>query len=367
MGNRGSSLEGLVKENLNFWSGRRVFLTGHTGFKGSWLALWLARLGAHVRGFSLDPDTDPNLFTVARVQDLVEHHAGDIRDYPTLRSSLIEYEPEIVFHLAAQPLVRRSYRDPLGTYSSNVMGTANLLEAARQSSSVRAIVCVTSDKSYRNDESGKPYIETDPLGGHDPYASSKACAELVTAAYRASYFAVEPAMTTGVATARAGNVIGGGDWSEDRLIPDIARAISAGEPVQIRNPKAIRPWQHVLEPLYGYMLLAERLVSSPQEFSDAFNFGPDFEDTWPVEQIVRSMIALYDNSISCQIDATPSEHESGLLRVDAEKARRLLRWQPRLHIAEALEWTASWYRQHRQGLDMQAETLGQIAAYEDRL
>ncbi|WP_263419079.1 CDP-glucose 4,6-dehydratase [Terriglobus albidus] len=362
-----------MRESLgNFWSGRRVFLTGHTGFKGSWLALWLARLGAHVRGFSLDPDTEPNLFTVARVQDFVEHGVGDIRDFPMLRSALLEYEPEIVFHLAAQSLVRRSYRDPLGTYGTNVMGTANLLEAARQCSSVRAMLCITSDKSYRNDETGKPYLETDPLGGHDPYSSSKACAELVTAAYRASYFAVAPSSAAGVATARAGNVIGGGDWSQDRLIPDVARAISAGEPVHIRNPKAIRPWQHVLEPLYGYMLLTERLVSSPREFSDAFNFGPEFEDTWPVEQIVGSMIALCDNSISCHIDATqidamPSEHESGVLRVDADKARRLLDWQPRLRIAEALEWTALWYQQQRRGMDMQAQTLGQIAAYEDRL
>src|ERR1035437_171798 len=262
------------------WQGKRVFLTGHTGFKGGWLALWLAKLGAEVRGYALDPSTDPNLFTVARIGSVIEDIRGDIRNSATLEKAMQDFAPEVVFHLAAQPLVRLSYDDPIGTYETNVIGTARVLDAIRRTPSVRAVVSVTTDKVYENQETLRPYVETDPLGGYDPYSSSKACAEIVSAAYRQSYFPIAKLADhkVALATARAGNVIGGGDWSQDRLIPDLVRGFLAGQPVRIRRPLAVRPWQHVVEPLHGYIRLAEQLLTGNPEFATAYNFGPSDAD-----------------------------------------------------------------------------------------
>jgi CDP-glucose 4,6-dehydratase len=355
-----------VEDLVNPWQGRRVFLTGHTGFKGSWLALWLAKKGALVRGFALEPDTEPNLFTAACVASFIEDERGDIRDHAALQASLTTFAPEVVFHLAAQPLVRRSYADPLGTYAINVMGTAHVLEAVRKCSSVRAVVCVTTDKCYQNQEWVWPYRETDPLGGHDPYASSKACAEIVSAAYRSSFFPIDRIFEhkVALATARAGNVIGGGDWSEDRLIPDLIGGFQAGKPVLIRNPKAIRPWQHVLDPLHGYMMLAEQLMRGQAQFSSAFNFGPAEEDSWPVERIAKGVAAIWGAGASWVSGADAGVHEARTLRIDASKARAELGWRPRLGIEAALKWTLDWYKSWEAGAYMRDETRAQIEAFE---
>lgn len=362
MGQRGGAVENLV----NPWAGRRVFLTGHTGFKGGWLALWLARRGANVRGYSLDPPTEPSFFHAASVANAVEDIRGDVRDYESLRSALTGFSPEVVFHLAAQPLVRRSYSDPLGTYATNVMGTAHLLEAIRKAESVRAVVCVTTDKCYQNQEWVWPYRETDPLGGYDPYASSKACAEIVCAAFRDSYFPAsrQAAHHVGLATARAGNVIGGGDWSEDRLIPDLVRGFLANQPVLIRHPRAIRPWQHVLEALFGYIVLAEQLMAQPKQFASSFNFGPQEEDAWPVETIATKLASKWGSGASWTHDNSPSSHEHRFLRLDASKARAELGWRPRLNLETALDWTLDWYRASTKCKPMREETEAQIAAYE---
>ncbi|HEY1904096.1 MAG TPA: CDP-glucose 4,6-dehydratase [Terracidiphilus sp.] len=354
---------------VNPWQGRRVFLTGHTGFKGGWLALWLDRLGAQVRGYALDPATEPNLFTSASVAAVLDDVRGDVRDYAKIEASITEFRPEVVFHLAAQPLVRRSYADPLGTYAVNIMGTAHVLEAVRKTPSVRAVVCVTTDKCYRNQEWVWPYRETDPLGGYDPYASSKACAEIVSAAYRSSFFPVDRLHEhhVALATARAGNVIGGGDWSEDRLIPDLIRGFQARQSVLIRRPNAIRPWQHVLESLHGYITLAEQLLAERAQFASAFNFGPAPDDAWPVERIVTTAARMWGEGASWVRDAEPGVHEDHFLRLDASKARVELGWQPRLGIETALEWTMAWYRAAQQRADMRQETLAQIAAYEELL
>ena len=361
MGQRERTLEDMV----NLWRGRRVFLTGHTGFKGGWLALSLARLGSRIRGYALDPSTEPNFFTVTGVASALEDVRGDLLDRARLDTSLQEFAPEVVFHMAAQPLVRRSYADPLGTYATNVMGTAHVLEAVRRTPSVRAVVIVTTDKCYENREWVWPYRETDALGGHDPYSSSKACAEIVSAAYRSSFFFApaegEPRVL--LATARAGNVIGGGDWSEDRLIPDLIRGFQKREPVLIRRPKAIRPWQHVLEPVHGYILLAERLLSGEPQFASAFNFGPGDEVAWTVEQIADHMAALWGEGASWIRGDGSGVHEAGTLRLDASKARTELGWRPRLAAAAALDWTLAWYRAQSQGQDMVEETKRQIEAY----
>lgn len=365
MGEREGSLEDVV----NPWHGRRVFLTGHTGFKGGWLALWLARRGAKIRGYALDPPTEPNLFSAASVDSVLEDIRGDIRDSAKLAASLIEFAPEVVFHLAAQPLVRRSYADPLGTYATNVMGTAHLLEAIRRTPSVRAVVCVTTDKCYENREWVWPYRETDTLGGHDPYSSSKACAEIVSAAYRSSFFPVDRLHEhhVAVATARAGNVIGGGDWSEDRLIPDLIRGFQTKQPVLIRLPNAIRPWQHVLEPLHGYMLLAEQLLTERGEFASSFNFGPPDDDAWTVERVVTAAAKMWGEGASWVCDPAPSVHEAHYLRLDSSRVRAELGWRPRLRIDEALEWTIRWYRSSRKGADLREQSQIQIAAYEELL
>lgn len=362
MGQRERALENLVKG----WQGRRVFLTGHTGFKGGWLALWLARLGAQIRGYALEPATEPDLFRVAGVGTVLEDIRGDVLDRARLESAMQDFAPEVVFHLAAQPLVRRSYADPLGTYATNVMGTAHVLEAVRKTSSVRAVVCVTTDKCYENREWVWPYRETDALGGHDPYSSSKACAEIVSAAYRNSFFSAgrpeEPKVA--LATARAGNVIGGGDWSEDRLIPDLIRGFQAGKPVLIRRPSAIRPWQHVLEPLHGYILLAEKLMAGGTQFATAFNFGPGDDGAWTVEQVADRSAALWGEGARWVQDGESGVHEAGTLRLDASRARAELGWQAILGIGEALDWTVRWYRVWRDGGDMRDETMKQIADYE---
>jgi CDP-glucose 4,6-dehydratase len=358
-----------VEDVVNPCSGRRVFLTGHTGFKGGWLSLWLSHRGAKVRGYALDPATEPNFFRSASVATILDDVRGDIRDNAKLTASMSEFAPEVVFHLAAQPLVRRSYGDPLGTYSTNVMGTAHVLEAVRRTSSVRAVVCITTDKCYENREWVWPYRETDALGGHDPYSSSKACAEIVSAAYRSSFFPASRMHEhqVAVATARAGNVIGGGDWSEDRLIPDLIRGFQTKQPVLIRRPNAIRPWQHVLEPLQGYMILAEQLLAEPAKFASSFNFGPRDEDTWTVECLANVVARLWGEGASWERDPAPSVHEAHYLRLDSSRARTELGWRPRLKIDEALEWTMSWYQSWRQGRDMMHETQAQIAAYEELL
>jgi len=348
------------------WQERRVFLTGHTGFKGSWLALWLSRLGAKVRGYALDPCTEPNMFNLASVGAVVDDVRGDVRDYAKLEAAMIEFAPEVVFHLAAQPIVRRSYADPIGTYATNVMGTVHLLEAIRKTSSVRAVVCVTTDKCYQNQNWIWPYRETDPLGGYDPYASSKACAEIVSAAYRSSFFPIDrlPEHHVALATARAGNVIGGGDWTEDRLIPDLIRGFLSGQPVLIRRPKAIRPWQHVLESLHGYLMLAGELLAQDAKFASAYNFGPSDEDIWPVERIATKLVDMWGNGASWIRDTVPGVHEDHILRLDASKARAEVGWKPRLRIEEALEWTMAWYRAWNQGEDMAEFTQQQIVEYD---
>jgi CDP-glucose 4,6-dehydratase len=351
---------------VSAWRGRRVFVTGHTGFKGSWLALWLNRLGARVAGYALDPCTEPNLFSLASVREVVTDVRGDIRDYSRLESSMTEFAPEVVFHLAAQPIVRRGFDDPLGTYSSNVMGTVHVLEAVRRTPSVRAVVCITTDKCYQNQGWVWPYRESDRLGGYDPYASSKACAEIITAAYRRSFFPDERLHEHHVAlsTARAGNVIGGGDWSEGRLVPDLVRGFCSGHPVSIRCPKAVRPWQHVLDPLQGYLMLAEKLFAQDQHVGCSYNFGPNTDEIWPVERIATKLVALWGEAASWSPDSQTSMHEDHVLRLDASKARLELGWKPRLEIQAALEWTASWYRAWKNGDDLVELSGNQIAQYE---
>ena len=350
----------------NLWQGKRVFLTGHTGFKGGWLALWLASKGATVRGYALDPSTEPNLFTAAKIGSVIEDIRGDIRDSSKLEPALRDFAPDVVFHLAAQPLVRYSYEDPIGTYETNVIGTARVLDAVRRTPSVRAVVSVTTDKCYENKEWLWGYRETDPLGGYDPYSSSKACAEIVSAAYRQSYFPVSKLAEhqCALATGRAGNVIGGGDWSLDRLIPDLVRGFLAGEPVLIRRPHAIRPWQHVLEPLLGYILLAERLLTHDPRYATAFNFGPSDDDAQEVGWIVERMTQFWGGNASWKLDEDPGVHEAGYLKLDASRARAELAWHPRLRLETTLHWLVDWYKAWQSGEDMHRFTLAQIAAYE---
>lgn len=348
-----------------FWRGRRVLITGHTGFKGGWLSLWLARLGAQVFGYALPPSTDPNLYALANVADAVESTFGDVRDAEALTRTLHEAQPEIVIHMAAQALVRASYADPAGTYATNVMGTVHLLEAVRQIGGVRAVVNVTSDKCYENREWLWAYREGEPLGGHDPYSSSKACAELVTAAWRNSYFSPQRHAEhgTALASARAGNVIGGGDWADDRLIPDILRAFDAGEPVAIRNPGAIRPWQHVLEPLSGYLLLAQRLVEDGPAHAEAWNFGPAETDARPVQWIVERLTRAWGDGASWRLDTDPQPHEAQCLKLDCAKANARLGWRPRWPLERALDAVVEWHHAYLRREDMRAVCLRQIDEY----
>lgn len=353
------------------WQGKRVFLTGHTGFKGGWLALWLASKGAIVRGYALDPYTTPNLVDVARIPSVLEDIRGDIRDASALEPAIRDFAPEVVFHMAAQPLVRLSYSDPIGTYETNVIGTAKVLDAIRRTPSVRAVVSITTDKCYENKEWVWGYRETDPLGGYDPYSSSKACAEIVSAAYRQSYFPVDKlgnTHQTAIATARAGNVIGGGDWSLDRLIPDLIRGFLDGEAVRIRRPHAIRPWQHVLEPLAGYIALAEHLLSdNPGRYATAYNFGPADDDAREVGWIVEKMVGFWGDGASWVLDPDPGVHEAGYLKLDASRAKADLGWAPRLNLETALQWLVEWYRAWQHGTDMHDFTVKQIQQYEGLL
>ena len=333
-------MEGVVSRD--FWRGRRVLLTGHTGFKGAWLCLWLRQLGAHVCGLALPAATNPNLFDLANAADGIVHRFGDIRDLPTVAAVLHDAEPEIVIHMAAQSLVRESYRDPLGTFSTNVMGTANVLDACRRSDVTRAILIVTSDKCYRNTGVTPGYDEDDPLGGDDPYSASKGAAEIATHAYRSAYFS--DSGSAQVASARAGNVIGGGDWSDDRLIPDFVRAAMKGETLRIRSPDAIRPWQFVLEPLRGYLLLAERLFSGPSKVDEAWNFGPSDADSRAVSSVIEKVNDLWGGAVEVSIDRGPHPKESHLLKLNPAKAASRLGWRPKVDLDQALRLTVDWYR-----------------------
>ena len=341
MGARRGTLEGLVIDQ-RFWAGRRVLVTGHTGFKGAWLSLFLSRLGARVFGFALEPATNKDLFVTAEVESCIDHVIGDIREFDTLRQALERSQAEIVIHLAAQSLVRYSYQYPMETYATNVMGTVHLLECIRRSPTVRSAVIVTSDKCYENQEWIWGYRETDRLGGRDPYSNSKACAELVTAAYRSSFLGAESRAR--VATARAGNVIGGGDWSLDRLVPDAVRAFSAGKPLAIRNPAAVRPWQHVLDPLAGYLILAERLVSDGKRFEEEWNFGPPPESEVPVAALAEALVRHWGRSASWEQDGGAHPPEANYLRLDCSKARDRLAWRPSIDLESALRLSVEWYR-----------------------
>jgi len=342
-----------------FWKDKKVFITGHTGFKGSWLSIWLTEMGAVVKGYSFTPQTKPSLFSVAGIEHLVESEFDDIRNYHALCNSIAEFSPDIVFHMAAQPLVRASYEKPLETYETNIMGTANLLEAVRQCSFVKAVVNVTTDKCYENNEWVWGYKETDPMGGRDPYSSSKGCSELVTSSYRESFMRGD---NIGVATARAGNVIGGGDWADDRLIPDILRAFEASKPVVIRNPNATRPWQHVLEPLSGYLILAEQLFKNPGEFSEAWNFGPYDLDVRPVDWILDQMTNLWPGA-SWVLDRDDNPHEAMLLKLDMSKASTYLGWTPTWSLETSLEKIIKWHKCWIEGADMRVECINEISEF----
>ncbi len=347
--------------NRAFWHGKKIFLTGHTGFKGGWLSLWLADMGAEVHGFALAPPTEPNFFAVAGLQDrLARSTIADIRDEAALTQAMQAARPDIVLHLAAQPLVRYSYVAPMETYAVNVMGTVNLFEAVRLTPSVKAVVNVTTDKCYENREWVWPYRENEAMGGFDPYSSSKACSELVTAAYRRSFL---ESAGIHLASARAGNVIGGGDWAADRLVPDFLRAMDAGQILTIRAPLATRPWQHVLEPLSGYLMLAERLFNEGRLFADAWNFGPEEADARPVQWIVKYLCSQVPPA-SWQCDASQQPHEASTLKLDSSKARALLGWRPRWDLRTALGKTLSWHQAWRNGADMAVISLQQIQEYE---
>jgi CDP-glucose 4,6-dehydratase len=355
-----------------FWRNRRVFLTGHTGFKGTWMSLWLQSLGAKVTGYALAPHTEPNLFAIVSGQPdsrrgrvdspsgRADSHIADIRDEDSIRQALIGADPQIVIHMAAQALVRESYRDPLATYSTNVMGTAVLLQACRALAQLECVLIVTSDKVYENHGEGRPFVESDRLGGHDPYSNSKACAELLTGSFRDSFFADGPP----IASARAGNVIGGGDWSQDRLIPDCVRALEAGEPVSLRFPEAIRPWQHVLEPLSGYLNLAQALVQAPASTPRAVNFGPDPSSFCSVREVVETFSARFSGRPGWRRDPGAHPKEAAALTLSSALAQNSLGWRPRLAVDESLAWTADWYRAYAAGENMTKYSEAQIAQYQ---
>lgn len=344
-----------------FWRGRRVLLTGHTGFKGSWMYVWLRALGAQVTGYALPPSTEPSLWSI--VGEGSHSIIGDIRDERRLSAEVAAANPQIVIHMAAQALVRECYRDPLGTYSTNVMGTAHVLQSCRAVRGLQCVVVVTSDKVYENEGSGRPFVEGDRLGGHDPYSNSKACTELVTNSFRDSFFSQGPPL----ASARAGNVIGGGDWSVDRLIPDCVRALDAGTPVTLRYPAAVRPWQHVLEPLSGYLALAHALVRSPDTAPRAVNFGPDPGDFCSVSDVVDAFSARFDGKPGWKPDAASHPVEPRALTLSSTLAERSLHWRPRLGLQESLCWTADWYGARAKGENMLAFTERQLADYRERL
>jgi len=349
----------------NIYQDRKVLITGHTGFKGSWLCLLLHQLGADVYGYALEPPTQPSLFEGAKIDELITSHIGDIRNLEYLNQVIKKVEPEIVIHLAAQPLVRESYKNPVETYSINVMGTVNLLEACRNIPSVKAIVIVTSDKCYENKEWHWGYRENEPMGGYDPYSNSKGCSELVTSAYRSSYFNPTDYAKHGVAlaSARAGNVIGGGDWADDRLIPDFIRAITKGEKVTIRSPYAIRPWQHVMEPLTGYLLLAGKLLTQGPAFAQAWNFGPDDSDAKSVEWIIKTICKMWGNGASFEIDTNPQPHEANYLKLDCSKVKNELGWFPKWDILTALKSIVDWNKAYINKRNVREITINQINDY----
>jgi len=353
--------------NPLFWKGKRVFITGHTGFKGGWLCLWLKSLGADVTGYALQPVTTPSLFESASVAEDMNSVIADVCDEKCLTSALVEACPDVVIHMAAQALVCYSYHHPVETYAVNVMGTVHLLEAVRQCDSVKSVLVITSDKCYENQERQNGYREGEPMGGFDPYSNSKGCAELVVSAYRQSFFeggGFEGDRQVAIATARAGNVIGGGDWSEDRLIPDMVRAFSIGERVTIRNPGAVRPWQHVFEALHGYLLLLERMDSNPGLFSQAWNFGPEDKDVRDVAWIVEQFASTWGEA-NWRIEADAEAlHEAHLLKLDCSKARHELNWRPVLDIEQALKWTADWYRAYYGKHDMKMTSQQQLAQFQ---
>jgi CDP-glucose 4,6-dehydratase len=350
----------------SFWHGKRVFLTGHTGFKGGWLSLWLQSLGAELTGFSLRPPTQTCLFDEAHIANGMRSLIGDIRDLSALQAAMMAARPDVVIHMAAQPLVRYSYQSPVETYSTNVMGTVHLLESVRKTPSVKVVVNITSDKCYENREWVWGYRENEPMGGYDPYSNSKGCAELVSAAYRSSFFNAENYARHGVAvaTVRSGNVIGGGDWAPDRLIPDILAAFEKGMYVDIRNPNAIRPWQHVLEPLRGYLKLAECLFEHGPSFAEGWNFGPNDEDARSVGWIVEEMASLWGKDARWRIDAGEHPHEANYLKLDNSKARNRLNWHPILRLDNALGLIIDWSKQRQAGVDIRKLTLGQIETYQ---
>jgi CDP-glucose 4,6-dehydratase len=350
--------------NTSFWNNKQVLITGHTGFKGSWLSLLLNQLGAEVSGYALNPPTSPSMYELADIDDCIQSYIGDIRDYEYLLEVMQGVKPEIVIHMAAQALVKESYRNPIETYSTNVMGTVHLLEACRHMSSVTTVVNVTTDKCYENREWHWGYRENEPMGGYDPYSSSKGCSELVTSAYRSSYFReTGQSRTIALASARAGNVIGGGDWATDRLIPDFIKAISQHETIKIRSPFAIRPWQHVLEPLSGYLTLAEKLYNDGPAYAGAWNFGPDDKDAKNVEWITKMLCGLWGDSAQYEIDKQPHPHEANYLKLDCSKAKAELEWLPRWDIQTALESIVEWNKSFLSGENMRGMTEQQIQKY----
>ena len=350
--------------NTEFWKGKKVLITGHTGFKGSWLSLWLQKMGADLVGYSLLPPTSPSLFEEASVVTGMRSIIGDVRDLEKIKHVMQEEQPEIIFHLAAQALVRPSYENPVETYSTNVMGTVNVLEAIRLLSCVKSAVIITSDKCYENREWVWSYRENDAMGGYDPYSNSKSCAELVTSSFRQSFFNKEDGVAS-VASVRAGNVIGGGDWAEDRLIPDMMRAITEKRPVLIRSPHAIRPWQHVLEPLSGYLLLAEKLYESGSDWAEGWNFGPNDSDAKPVQWIVDQFTQLWGEDASWILDETVHPHEAHYLKLDCSKAGMRLDWQPQWSLSYTLESIAAWHKAYQNNQDMHYFSLNQIEKFQE--
>jgi CDP-glucose 4,6-dehydratase len=357
---RNRAVEKLVTPQPGFWAGKRVLVLGHTGFKGAWLSLWLRRLNANVFGLSLPPADQPNLFTAAALGSAIDSGFADISDLDALTRAMRRIQPQLVFHLAAQSLVRLSYCEPVRTFATNVMGTVHVLAAVQATVSVRCLVVVTSDKCYQNRERLRPYREEEPLGGDDPYSGSKACAELVTAAWRRSFCPPDGTRRLGIASARAGNVYGGGDWALDRLVPDCMRALGGGRPVGIRNPRSIRPWQHVLDPLCGYMILAERLWDEPEAYGEAWNFGPPGDEVRPVGWIASRIAELWGDGARWETTPSDSRHEAALLKVDAAKARARLGWSQRLPLETGLDWTVEWYRAFGQGRAARELTEEQI-------
>jgi CDP-glucose 4,6-dehydratase len=353
--------------NRSFWKGKSVFLTGHTGFKGGWLSLWLSSMGAKVTGYGLDPNTTPNFFDVVKIENEIgQSYIADIRDLEKIKNVMIEARPEIVIHMAAQPLVRYSYVNPVETYATNVMGTVHVLEGIRALDCVRAAVIVSTDKCYENKEWVWGYRENEPMGGYDPYSNSKGCAELVTSAYRQSYFAPEryTQHKVAIASVRAGNVIGGGDWSEDRLIPDAIRAFDAHEVLVIRNPLATRPWQHVLEPLSGYLVLAQALHEQGAKFNGGWNFGPRDEDARSVQDVIECLINHWGEPADWKQDESEQPHEAQSLKLDISKARQFLRWSPKWGLDQAIHYTSQWHSQYQQSADMRKVSLNQIQSYQ---